>query len=58
MFDGFREEMVDAGGLSLFVRQGGSGLDQPIRRLLDVDEVATVHVRAVQSQCFAYSVTR
>ena len=36
----------------------GIDLDQPIRRLLAVDEVATVHVRAVQSQCFAYSVTR
>lgn len=36
----------------------GIDLDRPIRRLLAVDEVATVHVRAVQSQCFAYSVTR
>ena len=35
----------------------GVDLEEPIRRLL-ADDVATVHVRAVQSQCFGYSVTR
>ena len=33
-------------------------LDQPLRDLLAIDDVATVHVRAVQTQCFAYAVTR
>lgn len=35
----------------------GADLEGPIRRLLSIDEVATVHVRAVQSQCFGYTVT-
>jgi hypothetical protein len=35
----------------------GVDIEEPIRRLLAADEVATVHVRAVQSQCFGYSVT-
>ena len=36
----------------------GIDLEQPLRDLLAIDEVATVHVRAVQTQCFAYAVTR
>ncbi len=36
----------------------GVDLGTPTRRLLAVDDVATVHVRALQSQCFGYSVTR
>lgn len=36
----------------------GTDLEQPLRELLAIDEVATVHVRAVQSQCFTYAVTR
>ena len=35
----------------------GTDLEQPLHDLLAVDEVATVHVRAVQSQCFTYAVT-
>jgi hypothetical protein len=34
----------------------GIDLEEPIRNLLAVDEIATVHVRAVHSQCFGYSV--
>lgn len=36
----------------------GADLGQPVRELLAVETVATVHVRAVLSQCFAYAVTR
>lgn len=36
----------------------GVDIDRPLRELLAVEEVDTVHVRAVQSQCFAYAVTR
>lgn len=36
----------------------GADLAQPLRDLLAIGEVATVHVRAVQTQCFAYAVTR
>lgn len=36
----------------------GTDLEAPLRDLLAVAEVATVHVRAVQTQCFAYAVTR
>lgn len=36
----------------------GTDIEQPLRELLAVETVATVHVRAVLSQCFAYAVTR
>jgi hypothetical protein len=36
----------------------GVDLEEPLRKLLNIDDVATVHVRAVKSQCFGYSVTR
>ncbi len=36
----------------------GADIEQPLRELLAIDEVATVHVRAVQSQCYGYAVTR
>jgi len=36
----------------------GADLDAPIRELLVLGDVATVHVRAVLSQCFGYAVTR
>lgn len=36
----------------------GVDLEPMIRELLALDEVATVHVRAVLSQCFAYAVSR
>jgi hypothetical protein len=36
----------------------GVDLEPAVRAALAVDEVATVHVRAVLSQCFTYAVTR
>jgi hypothetical protein len=36
----------------------GVDLEEPLSKLLAFDEVATVHVRAVHSQCFGYSVSR
>ena len=38
--------------------EDGVDLDAPIRALLSLDEVSTVHVRATESQCFGYAVTR
>lgn len=36
----------------------GEDLEDPIRQLLGHEEVATIHVRALMTQCFTYSVEK
>jgi hypothetical protein len=38
--------------------EAGTDVEAPLRALLAIDEVATVHVRALHTQCFGYAVTR
>jgi hypothetical protein len=38
--------------------EADTDIEQSLRTLLGIDEVATVHVRALHTQCFGYAVTR
>jgi hypothetical protein len=36
----------------------GTDIEEPLRTLLAIDEITTIHVRALHTQCFGYAVTR
>ena len=42
----------------IVVVEDGADLEEPLRELLADGTVATVHVRALRTQCFGYAVTR